>query len=582
MATLCSLRSAAAISLPPFPARISSQFSASSDAAGAFGSRSRLSLSPYSCPSSFSWLSHLSSGHPTSPSFPRPTPFLASTPVKPAAYCARASRPPLQVTRAATERSGASGGGGGGGGGGKNSPSWADALWRGTLRRLASFPLAIGLLFAVAGLCAVGTLIEQGARPSDYMVLFPDGTLLSWQVVLALGFDHVYSSPLFLSLLLLLAASLAACTSVRQLPMLKVAQRWSFIQRPESLRQMDFSDSLERAQIADLATLLMRKGYQVFQKGSSMYAFKGLVGRLAPIGVHAALLLVMAGGCYSALGGFQGTTLTPQGLDVVVPSALQGNSIFARPTTAMNMLVHVNRFYIEYRSEWRGEAALSDLSVTDLYGRELQRNPISINNPLRCQGVTMYQTDCEAIFLRPLSHGLIWQGAAKKDHQRQRPLRCQGVTMYQTDWAISAVQLRSDGGEPFKLPMASLQEPGSSQKLFGTFLPTGEEENADGGEATTTGISILARDLQNVVIYDSKGEFVGVRRPGSNRPITVEGKKLVVDELIGSTGLELKMDPGVPYVYAGFGALMLTTAISYLSHSQVRIPSCAHFLLPPL
>ncbi|CAI5989286.1 unnamed protein product [Closterium sp. NIES-64] len=542
MATLCSLRSAAAISLPPFPARISSQFSASSDAAGAFGSRSRLSLSPYSCPSSFSRLSHLSSGHPTSPSFPRPTPFLASTPVKPAAYCARASRPPLQVTRAATERSGASGGGGGGGGGGKNSPSWADALWRGTLRRLASFPLAIGLLFAVAGLCAVGTLIEQGARPSDYMVLFPDGTLLSWQVVLALGFDHVYSSPLFLSLLLLLAASLAACTSVRQLPMLKVAQRWSFIQRPESLRQMDFSDSLERAQIADLATLLMRKGYQVFQKGSSMYAFKGLVGRLAPIGVHAALLLVMAGGCYSALGGFQGTTLTPQGLDVVVPSALQGNSIFARPTTAMNMLVHVNRFYIEYRPNGEVKQFFSDLSVTDLYGRELQRKTISVNDPLRCQGVTMYQTD----------------------------------------WAISAVQLRSDGGEPFKLPMASLQEPGSSQKLFGTFLPTGEEENADGGEATTTGISILARDLQNVVIYDSKGEFVGVRRPGSNRPITVEGKKLVVDELIGSTGLELKMDPGVPYVYAGFGALMLTTAISYLSHSQVRIPSCAHFLLPPL
>ncbi|CAI7791073.1 unnamed protein product [Closterium sp. NIES-54] len=66
--------------------------------------------------------------------------------------------PPLQVTRAATERSGASGSGGGGGGGGKNSPSWADALWRGTLRRLASFPLAIGLLFAVAGLCAVGAL----------------------------------------------------------------------------------------------------------------------------------------------------------------------------------------------------------------------------------------------------------------------------------------------------------------------------------------------------------------------------------------------------------------------------------------
>jgi hypothetical protein len=29
------------------------------------------------------------------------------------------------------------------------------------------------------------------------------------------------------------------------------------------------------------------------------------------------------------------------------------------------------------------------------------------------------------------------------------------------------------------------------------------------------------------------------------------------------------MDPGVAPVYAGFGGLMLTTVISYLSHSQV-------------
>uniref|UniRef100_A0A2P2KTZ9 Cytochrome c biogenesis protein CCS1ic n=1 Tax=Rhizophora mucronata TaxID=61149 RepID=A0A2P2KTZ9_RHIMU len=31
----------------------------------------------------------------------------------------------------------------------------------------------------------------------------------------------------------------------------------------------------------------------------------------------------------------------------------------------------------------------------------------------------------------------------------------------------------------------------------------------------------------------------------------------------------IQTDPGVPIVYAGFGALMLTTCISYLSHSQV-------------
>lgn len=54
-----------------------------------------------------------------------------------------------------------------------------------------------------------------------------------------------------------------------------------------------------------------------------------------------------------------------------------------------------------------------------------------------------------------------------------------------------------------------------------------------------------------MVIYDAKGQFVGVRRPGSGKPIEVEGIKLVVDDIVGSTGMEIKNDPGVPWVYAG-------------------------------
>lgn len=33
--------------------------------------------------------------------------------------------------------------------------------------------------------------------------------------------------------------------------------------------------------------------------------------------------------------------------------------------------------------------------------------------------------------------------------------------------------------------------------------------------------------------------------------------QLVIDDLVGSTGLELKVDPGVPYVYAGFAGNQL-------------------------
>ena len=48
-------------------------------------------------------------------------------------------------------------------------------------------------------------------------------------------------------------------------------------------------------------------------------------------------------------------------------------------------------------------------------------------------------------------------------------------------------------------------------------------------------------------------QFVGVRRPGSGKALEVEGLQLKVDNIVTATGLELKADPGVPYVYAGFG-----------------------------
>jgi cytochrome c biogenesis protein len=51
--------------------------------------------------------------------------------------------------------------------------------------------------------------------------------------------------------------------------------------------------------------------------------------------------------------------------------------------------------------------------------------------------------------------------------------------------------------------------------------------------------------------------------------LQVEGLGIVLEDIVGSTGLEIKNDPGVPLVYAGFGALMITTLISYVSHSQV-------------
>lgn len=53
--------------------------------------------------------------------------------------------------------------------------------------------------------------------------------------------------------------------------------------------------------------------------------------------------------------------------------------------------------------------------------------------------------------------------------------------------------------------------------------------------------SMLARDMQSIVLYDQEGKFAGVRRPNSKLPIDIDGIRIVVLDAIGSTGLEIKV-----------------------------------------
>lgn len=400
-------------------------------------------------------------------------------------------------------------------------------LPRRVLSILSNLPLAIGEMFAIAGLMALGTAIDQGETPEYYFQKYPEDNpvlgFFTWRWVLTFGFDHMFSSPIFLGMLVLLAASLMACTYTTQIPMVKVARRWSFLHSAEAIRKQEFSDSLPRAAVQDLGVILMGAGYEVFLKGPTLYAYKGLAGRFAPIGVHLAMLLIMAGGTLTAAGSFRGLVTVPQGLSYVVGDVLAPSGFLSTPTEAFSTEVRVNRFTMDYYDSGEISQYHTDLSLYDLDGKEVLRKTISVNDPLR--------------------YG--------------------GITIYQTDWGFSALQVVKDNEGPFNLAMARLKLNGD-KKLFGTFLPIGDTDSPN-----VKGISMLARDLQSIFIYDQDGKFVGVRRPGSKLPIEIDGTKIEIVDAIGSSGLDMKTDPGVPVVYAGFGALMLTTCISYLSHAQV-------------
>jgi cytochrome c biogenesis protein len=387
---------------------------------------------------------------------------------------------------------------------------------------LADLRLAIFLLLAIAVFSISGTVIEQGQPQEFYQANYPEHPalfgFLTWKLLLTLGLDHVYGTWWFLALLILFGSSLTACTFTRQFPALTAARQWKFYTQPRQFEKLALSTELPVGSLESLANSLEKRRYKVFQAGQCCYARKGLAGRIGPIVVHASMLLILGGAIWGAMTGFMAQEMIPSGDTFKITNIVQAGP-WAKPQVPQDWSVRVNRFWIDYTPEGQIDQFYSDLSVLDHQGQEIKRQTIHVNEPLKHKGVTLYQAD----------------------------------------WAIAAVQIRVNKSPILQLPMAQLNTAGKG-RIWATWIPTKPDLSA--------GVSLLARDLQGtLLIYDPTGKLTATVRAGMSTQ--VNGVKLAVVDVIGSTGLQIKADPGIPLIYAGFGLLMLGVMMSYVSHSQV-------------
>ena len=386
---------------------------------------------------------------------------------------------------------------------------------------IADLRLAIILLLAIALFSISGTVIEQNQSLAFYQENYPEDPalfgFLTGKLILILGLNHVYTTWWFLGLLVLFGTSLTACTFKRQLPALKSANSWKFYRQPRQFNKLAFSTEVIGS-INALQPLLTDKGYQVKREDHTLYARKGIIGRIGPIIVHGAMLIILLGAIWGSLTGFLAQEMIPSGETFQVQNIFE-YGILSNLKKTRDFAIKVNNFWIEYTSEGTVDQFYSDLSVVNKEGKELKRKTIFVNQPLRYDGVTFYQTN----------------------------------------WSIAAVKIQFNNSPILQLPMAELDTEGNG-RLWGSWIPT----KADLSE----GVSLIAKDLQGTMfVYDIQGKLFSAIRPGMS--VEVNGVSLKVLELVGATGLQIKSDPGVPMVYLGFALLMLGVVMSYVSYSQI-------------
>ena len=192
-------------------------------------------------------------------------------------------------------------------------------------------------------------------------------------------------------------------------------------------------------------------------------------------------------------------------------------------TSLPTLTIRVNDFWVEYQNN-RIHQFYSNLSVLSSTGQEMIQKTISVNNPLRSNQLDFYQSDWNLIGIRVLS-------SSQEPEQKI-------ITQY---------------------PLFSLQK---NPKSWITWINSFDQK-----ETNLQNRIIVFDQFQNVFfLYDQNGTFLKVQ----NLNEEWDSNKKIID-ILSSTGLLIKYDPTIGVIYFGFGLLMLTTFVSYLSFTQIWI-----------
>jgi cytochrome c biogenesis protein len=297
----------------------------------------------------------------------------------------------------------------------------------------SSLKLAVLLMISLAILSTVGTVIQQGERPEVYIKEY--GESAYWWFV-KLGVIDIYHTWYFTTLLVLLCINSLTCFHQR-FPAI-----WRSIRQDKVNVTVPFIQGLKRSAVVDLAAdrkrvteglamALAERGYRVlFNKGeaeTTLYATKGIMGRVAAHVAHLSVTIIVAGGLIGNMFGFRDFGVCLEGQTYHIP---QGG-----------FDLHVDRFWIDYHENGAVKSYNSTLTVIEDGEKKLTKT-ITVNDPLVYKGIWFYQSSYGDSWDRVEKARVVVRdkatdkvvGEAVLDWQKEATLKDLGLKLQLTDF----------------------------------------------------------------------------------------------------------------------------------------------------
>ena len=152
------------------------------------------------------------------------------------------------------------------------------------LKFVSNLKFAIIILAIIAISSSLGSFIEQDEPISfyeeNYPVTNPIYGFITSKFLFTFGFDHIYTTWWFFSLLLILGISLISCTITRQFPLFSNSKEYFFRKQKNSFLQLPFSIKIKNIYYLKENILLkiQNRNFYIYQKGNLIYGYKGLIG----------------------------------------------------------------------------------------------------------------------------------------------------------------------------------------------------------------------------------------------------------------------------------------------------------------